>query len=37
MRFPLIKVLKTGILVELDYIHPQEQEVVRTLLNVVIV
>ncbi|MEH2144137.1 GNAT family N-acetyltransferase [Nostoc sp.] len=37
MRFPLIKVLKTGILVELDYMHPQEQEVVRALLNVVIV
>ncbi|MEH2465782.1 GNAT family N-acetyltransferase [Nostoc sp.] len=37
MRFPLIKVLKTGILVELDYVHPQEQEVVRALLNVVIV
>ena len=37
MRFPLIKVLKTGMLVELDYMHPQEQEVVRALLNVVIV
>ncbi len=37
MNFPLIKVLKNGILVELDYIHPQEQEVVRSLLNVVIV
>ncbi|MFW9260921.1 GNAT family N-acetyltransferase [Nostoc sp. CALU 546] len=37
MNFPLIKVLKNGILVELDYIHPQEHEVVRALLNVVIV
>ncbi|MEH2270771.1 MAG: N-acetyltransferase [Nostoc sp.] len=37
MNFPLIKVLKNGILVELDYMHPQEQEIVRTLLNVVIV
>ncbi|MCC5601473.1 GNAT family N-acetyltransferase [Nostoc favosum] len=37
MRFPLIKVLKNGVLVELDYIHPQEQEVVKALLNVVIV
>ncbi|MEH1781728.1 MAG: N-acetyltransferase [Nostoc sp.] len=36
MNFPLIKVLKNGILVELDYMHPQEQEVVRALLNVVI-
>jgi ribosomal protein S18 acetylase RimI-like enzyme len=37
MISPLIKVLKNGILVELDYMHPQEQEVVRALLNVVIV
>jgi ribosomal protein S18 acetylase RimI-like enzyme len=37
MNFPLIKVLKNGILVELDYMHPQEEEVVRALLNVVIV
>lgn len=37
MNFPLIKVLKNGMLVELDYMHPQEQEVVRALLNVVIV
>ncbi|MBN3924981.1 N-acetyltransferase [Nostoc sp. NMS4] len=37
MDFPLIKVLKNGILVELDYMHPQEDEVVRALLNVVIV
>ncbi|MEH2318834.1 GNAT family N-acetyltransferase [Nostoc sp.] len=36
MIFPLIKVLKNGLLVELDYMYPQEQEVVRTLLNVVI-
>ncbi|QMS88641.1 GNAT family N-acetyltransferase [Nostoc edaphicum CCNP1411] len=37
MKFPLIKVLKNGILVELDYIHPQDHEVVRALLNLVIV
>ncbi|MCC5615504.1 GNAT family N-acetyltransferase [Nostoc sp. CHAB 5836] len=37
MKFPLIKVLKNGILVELDYMHPQEEEVIRGLLNVVIV
>ncbi|MEH1927980.1 GNAT family N-acetyltransferase [Nostoc sp.] len=37
MDFPLVQVLKSGILVELDYMHPQEQEVVRALLNVVIV
>ncbi|MGJ5631608.1 GNAT family N-acetyltransferase [Nostoc sp. CALU 1950] len=37
MNFPLIQVLKNGILVELDYVHPQEHEVVRALLNVVIV
>ncbi|MBG1258881.1 GNAT family N-acetyltransferase [Nostoc commune] len=37
MIFPLIKVLKSGIRVELDYMHPQEQEVVRALLNVVII
>ncbi|MEH2127343.1 GNAT family N-acetyltransferase [Nostoc sp.] len=37
MNFPLIKVLKNGMLVELDYMHPQEQEVVRSLLNVVII
>ncbi|MEH2121320.1 GNAT family N-acetyltransferase [Nostoc sp.] len=37
MRLSLIKVLKTGMLVELDYMHPQEQEVVRALLNLVIV
>lgn len=36
MNFPLIKVLKNGMLVELDYMHPQEHEVVRALLNVVI-
>ncbi|MEH1949304.1 MAG: N-acetyltransferase [Nostoc sp.] len=36
MNLPLIKVLKNGISVELDYMHPQEQEVVRALLNVVI-
>ncbi|MBD2246564.1 N-acetyltransferase [Nostoc sp. FACHB-888] len=37
MIFPLIKVLKSGILVELDYMHPQEQEVVRALLNVLLI
>ena len=37
MDFPFIQVLKNGIVVELDYIHPQEQDVVRGLLNVVIV
>ncbi|MEH2166151.1 MAG: N-acetyltransferase [Nostoc sp.] len=37
MNFPLIKVLKNGMLVELDYMHPQEHEVVRGLLNLVIV
>ncbi|MEH2422384.1 MAG: N-acetyltransferase [Nostoc sp.] len=37
MDFPFAQVLKSGIIVELDYMHPQEQEVVRALLNVVIV
>ena len=37
MDFPIVKVIKNNITVELDYIYPQEQEVVRTLLNVVIV
>ena len=37
MIFPLIQVLKSGIIVELDYIHPQEQEVVRALLNVLLI
>ncbi len=37
MNFPLIKILKNGMLVELDYMHPQEQEIVRSLLNIVIV
>ncbi|MFN6487739.1 MULTISPECIES: N-acetyltransferase [unclassified Nostoc] len=37
MNFPLIKVLKNGMFVELDYMHPQEEEVVRALLNVVII
>ncbi|MEH2231187.1 MAG: N-acetyltransferase [Nostoc sp.] len=37
MNFPLIKVLKNGMLVELDYMQPQEHEDVRALLNVVIV
>lgn len=37
MDFPLVKVIKSNITVEIDYMHPQEQEVVRALLNVVIV
>ncbi|MEH1837522.1 MAG: N-acetyltransferase [Nostoc sp.] len=37
MIFPLIQVLKSGIIVELDYMHPQEQEVVRALLNVFLI
>ncbi|MDZ8227357.1 N-acetyltransferase [Nostoc sp. ChiVER01] len=37
MIFPIVKVLKNGIIVEIDYMHPQEQEVVRALLNIVIV
>ncbi|QKQ76425.1 GNAT family N-acetyltransferase [Nostoc sp. TCL240-02] len=37
MDLPLVKVIKNNITLELDYMHPQEQEVVRALLNVVIV
>jgi ribosomal protein S18 acetylase RimI-like enzyme len=37
MKFPLIKVLKNGMLVELDDMHPEEEEVIRALLNVVII
>ena len=37
MDLPIVQVLKSGIIVELDYMHPQEEEVVRALLNVVIV
>ncbi|OUL35022.1 GNAT family N-acetyltransferase [Nostoc sp. T09] len=37
MQFPLYQVTKNGITVELDYMHPQEQEVVRALLNLVII
>jgi ribosomal protein S18 acetylase RimI-like enzyme len=37
MQFPLYQVTKNGIKVELDYMHPQEQEVVRALLNLVII
>jgi L-amino acid N-acyltransferase YncA len=37
MQFPLYQVTKNGIKVELDYMHPQEQEVVRALLNIVII
>ncbi|PMB15244.1 GNAT family N-acetyltransferase [Fischerella thermalis CCMEE 5282] len=36
MQLPLYKILKNGIKVELDYMHPEEQEEVRKLLNVVI-
>jgi ribosomal protein S18 acetylase RimI-like enzyme len=37
MNFPLVKLLKDGTVVELNYMHTQEQEVVRALLNTVIV
>jgi ribosomal protein S18 acetylase RimI-like enzyme len=37
MKFPLDQVTKNDIKVELDYIHPQEQEIVRELLNLVII
>ena len=37
MDFPIVKVLKSGILVELDYMYPQEQEIVRALLNVLLI
>jgi ribosomal protein S18 acetylase RimI-like enzyme len=36
MHFPLFQVLKNGLKVELDYMHSQEEEVVRALLNSVI-
>ncbi|WP_315790107.1 N-acetyltransferase [Fischerella sp. JS2] len=36
MHLPLYKILKNGIKVELDYMHLEEQEEVRKLLNVVI-
>ncbi|MGJ5675458.1 MAG: N-acetyltransferase family protein [Nostochopsis sp.] len=36
MQLPLYKSLKNGIKVELDYMHPEEQEEVRKLLNLVI-
>ncbi|RAM48962.1 MAG: GNAT family N-acetyltransferase, partial [Hapalosiphonaceae cyanobacterium JJU2] len=36
MQLPLYKSLKNNIKVELDYMHPEEQEEVRKLLNVVI-
>ncbi|BAZ68370.1 GCN5-related N-acetyltransferase [Fischerella sp. NIES-4106] len=36
MQLPLYKNLKNRIKVELDYMHPEEQEEVRKLLNVVI-
>lgn len=36
MQLPLYKSLKNGIKVELDYMHPEEQENLRKLLNVVI-
>ncbi|HLP89495.1 MAG TPA: N-acetyltransferase [Nostocaceae cyanobacterium] len=37
MQLPLHKVLKNGTKVELNYIHPQEEEVVRALLNQIII
>ncbi|MBE9200280.1 MULTISPECIES: N-acetyltransferase [unclassified Nodularia (in: cyanobacteria)] len=36
MKLPLDQVLKNELAVELDYMQPQEQEAVRSLLNVVI-
>ncbi|MEA5513759.1 N-acetyltransferase [Nodularia sp. UHCC 0506] len=36
MELPFSKVLKNGLVVELDYMKSQEQEAVRSLLNVVI-
>jgi hypothetical protein len=36
MQLPLYKFLKNGIKVELKYMHPEEQEELRKLLNVVI-
>ncbi len=36
MQLPLYKTLRNGIKVELDSMHPEEQEEVRKLLNVVI-
>jgi ribosomal protein S18 acetylase RimI-like enzyme len=37
MLLPLQKILKNGMTVELDYMHPQEVELVRSLLNIVII
>jgi ribosomal protein S18 acetylase RimI-like enzyme len=37
MDFPIVKNLKSGIKYEVDYMHPQEEEAVRALLNSVIV
>ncbi|MDZ8077556.1 MAG: GNAT family N-acetyltransferase [Nostoc sp. SerVER01] len=37
MDFPIFRVLKNGIQVEIDYMHSQEEETVRALLNSVIV
>jgi len=36
MDFPIVKVLKLGIKYEIDYMHLQEEEAVRALLNSVI-
>lgn len=36
MQLPLQRKLKNGTLVELDWMHPQEKDAVRTLLNAVI-
>ncbi|NJL62071.1 MAG: GNAT family N-acetyltransferase [Methylacidiphilales bacterium] len=36
MHLPVDKILRNGIHLELDYMHSEEQETVRTLLNLVI-
>lgn len=36
MQLPLQKILRNGMTVELDYMYPQEEEVVRSLLNIAI-
>lgn len=37
MKLPLYKNLKNGMPGEIDYMHPQELEIVRALLNLVII
>ncbi len=37
MHLPVYKTLKNGMHLELDYMHSEEQETVRTLLNLVII